>query len=209
MAEIAEMNKQLLASNQPGDHRPLSHDHDPPTQREPYTPASMRNFAQAALSTRGGSPSESDLLNVLSCLGLDSEGKATNTATKKNLVKGIRFLSDYHFGTYNEHERADIMGELLFNSTIFSKQASRKVFEKSTRTMTSCIFNAVSLLKAIDSKAGSLNDSAADEYAKIELNAKLSSPKQGQTMLRSRHNITRARRIANGLVAHLFSIEVT
>ena len=28
-------------------------------------------------------------------------------------------------------------------------------------------------------------------------------------MLRPCHNITRARRIANGLVAHLFSIEVT
>ena len=100
------------------------------------------------------------------------------------------------------------MGELLFNSTIFSKQASRKVFEKSTRTMTSCIFNAVSLLKAIDSKASSLNDSAADEYAKIEKDAKISCPPMGKTMFRPRHNITRARKIANGLVGHLFSIDL-
>ena len=74
--------------------------------------------------------------------------------------------------------------------------------------MTSCIFNAVSLLKAIDSKASSLNDSAADEYAKIEKDAKISCPPMGKTMFRPRHNITRARKIANGLVGHLFSIDL-
>ena len=85
MAEIAEMNKQLLASNHPSNHRPLGHDHDPLPQPEPYTQDSMRNFVQAALSTRGESPSESDLLNVLLCLGIHSEGKVTNTATTTKL----------------------------------------------------------------------------------------------------------------------------
>ena len=30
LAEIAELNKLLLASNQPGDHRPLVNHRDPP-----------------------------------------------------------------------------------------------------------------------------------------------------------------------------------
>ena len=100
------------------------------------------------------------------------------------------------------------MGELLFNSNIFLKQASRKLFEKSTRSMTSCIFNAVSLLKTIDSKTGSLNDSAADEYAKIEQQANETSPLVGKSMLRPRRNINCARKYSNGLVARLFTIEV-
>ena len=82
------------------------------------------------------------------------------------------------------------------------------MFEKSTRSMTSCIFNAVSLLMVIDLKAGSLNDSAADEYSKIEKDAQISSPPVGKTMLRPQHNITWDREIANGLVAHLFTVEV-
>ena len=87
------------------------------------------------------------------------------------------------------------MGELLFDSNIFSKQASRKLFEKSTRSMTSCIINAVSLLKTIDLKAGSLNDSAADKYAKIGEQTNKTSPPVGKSMLRLKHNITRARKI--------------
>ena len=100
------------------------------------------------------------------------------------------------------------MGALIFNSTIFPWSALQTMFEKSTCSMTSCIFNAVSLLKVIDSKAGSLNDSVADEYSKIEKDAQISSPPVGKTMLWPRQNINRARKIANGLVAHLFTVEV-
>ena len=95
----------------------------------------------------------------------------------------------------------------MFNGNIFSKAASDKASEKATRTMTSCIFNAVELLKAIDMKAGSLNDNGINEYAKIQLSSSLTSPPQGRSMLRPRHNITRARKLANGLVAHLFTID--
>ena len=74
--------------------------------------------------------------------------------------------------------------------------------------MISCIFSDVSLLKAIESETGSLDDFAANEYAKIERDANLSSPPRGKTMLQTSHNITRACKILYGLVARLFSIEV-
>ena len=208
MAEIAELNKQLLASNQPGNHHPLGYDHDPPPPPEPYTPEGMKKFVQTALSTNGGLPSNLDLLNVLSSLKLDYEGRVTNMATKTNFIKGMSFLCDFHFSNYNEHEQADIRGELFFNFNIFSKQAFRKLFEKSNWTMISCIFSDVSLLKAIESETGSLDDFAANEYAKIERDANLSSPPRGKTMLQTSHNITRACKILYGLVARLFSIEV-
>ena len=56
-------------------------------------------------------------------------------------------------------------------------------------------------------KAGSINDNGVDEYAKIEKDVGLTSPPQGKSMLRPWHNISRARKIANGLVLHLFTID--
>ena len=73
--------------------------------------------------------------------------------------------------------------------------------------MTSCIFHAIVLLKAIDIKAGSLNDRGIDDYSKIERDSAITSPPQGRSMLRPRHNVTRARKIANGLVSQLFTID--
>ena len=99
------------------------------------------------------------------------------------------------------------MGEKLFNGNIFLKAASDKASDKATRTMTSCIFNAVELLKAIVMKAVRLNINGIDEYAKVQNDFSLTSPSQERSMFRPRHNITRARKIANGLVAHHFTIE--
>ena len=98
------------------------------------------------------------------------------------------------------------MGELFYNGKIFSKEASNKASCKIARSMTSCIFHAVALLKCIDMKAGSSNDSSFDEYAKIESDSGLTIAPEGKSMLRPRHNITRARKIANGLVSTLFTI---
>ena len=74
--------------------------------------------------------------------------------------------------------------------------------------MASCIFHAVTLPQAMDSKAGSLNDTSVDEYSKIEGQSKLTSCIFGKTILRPRHNVARARKIANGLVDHLFRFEI-
>ena len=92
------------------------------------------------------------------------------------------------------------MMELLVNSNTFPPSASCKLFEESNRSMTNCISNAVSPLKAIYSKAGSLVDSAADEYSKIERDAKMSSPPVGKTMLRPPHNITLAQKLPTVLL---------
>ena len=97
----------------------------------------------------------------------------TTSAKKDQFVQGICTLCDIHFSNHDECQRADIMGELLFNSRLFSKEASNKSTVKATVSMSSCVFNAVSILKAIDSKAGSLNDTDVDEYAKIELDSKI------------------------------------
>ena len=67
-----------------------------------------------------------DLLNVLPVLGLDSEGPVITKARKTNFVKGIRFLCDFHFGNYNEHDQADIMGEIMFNLHVFQNKHQRK-----------------------------------------------------------------------------------
>ena len=122
-------------------------------------------------------------------------------------MKGIRTICDFHFSSYEEVARADVLGELLFNSSIFSKSASDKAYKKTAWTMTSCIFNAIEILKNMDMRAGSSNDNSMDEYAKIEKHAGLTSPPEGKSMLRPWHNITRARAIANGLVNHLFTIK--
>ena len=63
----------------------------------------------------------------------------------------------------------------------------------------------MSLLKYIDSKAGSLNNSASNEYYQIEIDSKITPAKKGKTMLRPRHHLTGAREVANGLVNHLLA----
>ena len=129
----------------------------------------------------------------------------TKEAHKDQFVRGIRTLCDVHFSNHDECQRADIMGELLFNSRIFTKEASNNTTAKDTASMANCIFNAVNILKAIDSKAGSLNDTAVDEYAKIEFDSNLTTNKKGKGILQRRHYLTGTRKIANGLVDHLFS----
>jgi len=200
-SEMYQLNKKLLAPDQPGDSRPLTH--EPP---EPFEPADLKKFVKAALNSKHYKIAEVDLIQVLEALGLDTKGRVSKQVSKDSFVQGIRTICDFHFSSYEEVERADVLGELLFNGGIFSKSASEKASEKAARTMTSCIFNAVEILKNMDMRAGSSNDNSMDEYAKIEMHVGLTSPPEGKSMLRPRHNITRARTIANGLVTHLFTI---
>ena len=59
--------------------------------------------------------------------------------------------------------------------------------------MASWMFNDVSILKAIGSKAGSLNDTAVDEYAKIKLDYNLTNNKKGKGILRRWHYLSGTR----------------
>ena len=151
--------------------------------------------------------SPADLENILSSIGLDYQRQPTKVLGQANFVKGIQFVCNYHFGNYCEEEQADIMGKLLFNSEIFLKTASRKLFKKSARSFMSCVFTGISVLKSINSKAGFFNNRGCDDYAKIELDSKLMSSSLGRLMVCPRHNIIRARKVVNGLVKYLFSVE--
>ena len=154
---------------------------------------------KAAFNSKHYKIAEVDLIQVLEALGLDTKGCVSKKVSKDSFVKGMCTICDFHFSSYEEVARADVLGELLFNSSIFSKSASDKAYKKTAWTMTSCIFNAIEILKNMDMRAGSFNDNSMDEYAKIESHVDLTSPPEGKSMLRPRHNITRARTIANGL----------
>ena len=100
-ADIAALNMQLLASDQPEDLRPHSNDPCPPPTPEPYSPAGMIEFVKAACSSSNGKQiSPADLENVLSSIGLDCQGRPTKVVGRANFVKGFQFLCNYHFGNY-------------------------------------------------------------------------------------------------------------
>ena len=201
------LNQKLLASNQPGDYRPMNE--YPPEEESTATPlsgADIRSFVKASLENNSNNEVTGvDLENVLSALGLDKQGHMTNEAKKDRFAKGIRTLCNAHFGNYAEKEQAHILGELLFNSRVFAKEHSDDVSAKTTASVASCVFNSVALLKCIDSKAGSLNDSASHEYYMIERDSDITESRKGKSILRPRHHLTGARKVANGLVDHLFA----
>ena len=100
-----------------------------------------------------------------------------------------------------------MLGGLLFNYRIFSKESSLTATVKATALMAICVFNAVNVLKVIDSKAESLNDAAVDKYVKIELeDSLLTADKKGKGILRRHHYLSNTHKIANGLVDHFLSL---
>jgi hypothetical protein len=129
----------------------------------------------------------------------------TNKAKKDCLAKGIRTLCNAHFGNYAKNKQAHILGELLFNSWVFAKELSNNVSAKTTASVASCVFNSVALLKCIDSKAGSLNDLASNEYYMIERDSTITESEKCKSILRPRHHLTGTRKVVNGLVDHLFA----
>ena len=148
---IAELNRKLLAKNQPGDFRSTNeHLHEGDVIPEDPTGADIKAFVKAALSS-----SSNDVDYIVRALGLD-KGHISNKAKKDALAKGIRTLCDVHFGNYTEKEQADILGELLFNSRFFSKQYCDEVTVKTTASVASCVFNSVSLLKCIETRMRAL-----------------------------------------------------
>ena len=179
---------------------PETGDTPPPS----LTGKDIKAFGKAGLSISGKEVSNDDVTSVFSALGLDKSSHMTNTIKKESFAKGIWTLCDFHFGNYAENEQADILGELLFNSKVFLKESSDKVSAKSTASIASCVFNAVSLLRTIDSKAGSLNDSAVNEYYQMDKSTNITTPKRGKSILHPRHHLTGARKVASGLVDHLF-----
>jgi hypothetical protein len=206
---IVKQNEEIHAVNQPGDMRPLNDYKDDVEQSAPVAlnGEDIKSFVKTAMlaTSEDRELVEEDLGRVLTALGVNSQGRMSNEKKKESFAKGIHALCEVHFGRYKESEQAHILGELLFDSRIFSKESSCNVSTRTAASVSSCVFNAVNLLRAIDSKAGSLNDTATHEYAAIEKDSSITRSKKGKSILRPRHHLTGARKVCNGLVDHLFS----
>ena len=109
--------------------------HEAREENETLDTDDLKVVVKAAL--KGHKISDSDLVNVLSALGLNKSGRVTTKVSKDSFVKDIRTLVDFYFSNYHKKEHADTVGELLYNGSIFSKDASNKASEKITRTMAS------------------------------------------------------------------------
>ena len=125
-----ELNEMLLSKTIMGDYRPLSD--SPPEEEEDLSPLAptqdvmcgedVKSFDKHALPRRHSNLSQTQLEQVLCALGLNKQGRMTTSAKKDQFVQGIRTLCDIHFSNHDECQRADIIGELLFNSRLFSKE---------------------------------------------------------------------------------------
>ena len=83
---------------------------------------------------------EHELTHVLQSIGLDTNNFKNKLMDKSLLQQGVHVLLDYHLKGYLSEERADIMGELLFNGGLFPHKSSSHVDVKVTRSVTSNIF---------------------------------------------------------------------
>ena len=81
-------------------------------------------------------------------LGMDRphcHGRIKNKESKAKLLIGMQRIFEYHFGNYDKAERADIMGELLFNGKMFGKEVDSKVAQKFSKSVTSAVFSPANL----------------------------------------------------------------
>jgi hypothetical protein len=90
----------------------------------------------------------------------------------------------------DETQSADIIGEIFFHGLGFSPKTLKEIGMKIATPITTSEFSAVCLLWSIDSNAGALNDSAIDQYAKVQ-NEDFSNA------LLKRWRVTPVRKIAN------------
>jgi len=197
-----DLNKQLLAADVPIDGPLLC---QPCNPSEVMDSEDIRSFVTAAMKKRNPSPHQ--INSVISSLGLDTSQKQSYAERHKSFTTGLCVLIDYHFQDYATPERADLLGELMFNIMLFGKKAGNEVATKVTRSVTSSIFSSVALLRSIDSHGGALNDTGCDQYAKIEEESGLTNTPQGYGMLHKRWKITEVRAIANDFVNCMFNVK--
>ena len=94
-------------------------------------------------------PTYEQLHELLKALGMDRphrHGRISNEENKAKLLIGMQRIFEYHFGNYDKAERANIMGELLFNGEMFGKEAGIKVAEKIAKSVTSRLFSPSNIL---------------------------------------------------------------
>ena len=169
------------------------------------TPDELKKFIKIAITRQGLDPKQ--LHDMMHHLGMDTEGRLTNQASKLQMVKGMQAMINYHLGHLNQQQQADTLGELLFNGHLFGKACANHVATTVTKSVTTCIFSSVALLKCTDSFGGALNHSGVAQYQSIEAQSGLTNPKQGHGMLHKRWKLTEATKIANMFVKYLLNIQ--
>jgi hypothetical protein len=167
----------------------------------------VKAFAKRKLYNNEGR--EKELHNVLHSLGLSRDGKfkPSKEESKEKLLIGFQLLVDIHFKNYCNQERADIVGEALFNGQLFGSEGANYVATKVAKTTTSRIFSTIALLRCMDRSAGALNDSAIDQYAKIEEQTVDYKVMRGHSMLHKRWKISNCRKIADEMVKTLLQVQ--
>ena len=74
----------------------------------------------------------------------------------------------------------------MFNGVLFGKPERKDVAKKETQSVTSCIFSSITLLRSTDCHGDALNDTACDQYAKIESESGMTNAGAGAGMLHKR-----------------------
>ena len=130
--EINRLNYRLLKADKDvqGDYRSLRDTRDEwddrsdsPT-KQTLTGEEVKKLLKNAFSAHRRGIADDELRGIFTSLGLNNAGALQQHDMKKeSIAQCIRVLFDVHFSNYDENERADIMGEMMFNSTIFSKEA--------------------------------------------------------------------------------------
>ena len=145
--------------------------------------------------------------SIMADVGLVCNGRRSRRASIANCTKGWSRLLEYHLGNYSPSDRANIVGEMVFNSTLLSADERNLTACEVAKSVTSSIFSSIALLRSMDISGGSLNDRAIHQYARLEKEQGMSDAKRGQSLLHHRSKLTHARKIANHCTEKVFDIE--
>ena len=200
-AEIEKMNSELL---RPGFEErvdgPITDDFLDDLSHE-----EMSSFLKKFLGS--SDPRDSQIRSILADIGLACTGRRSRKASVESCVKGWARLLDYHLGNYSPRDRANIVGEMVFNSKLLSADERNHAACEVAKSVTSSIFSSIALLRSMDISGGSLNDRAIHQYARLEKEQGLSHAKRGQSLLHHRSKLTHARNIANHCAKKVFDID--
>lgn len=116
-------------------------------------------------------------------------------------------IVEFYFSELLNLKQADLIGKLLFSVKLCgTEEGSNKVAGKVTRSVTSCVFSCMQLLKAIDLTAGALNDTAVSQYAFIERYLQ-PMPRRNRSIIQFRKKICDIWKIANSFTSHVLKTQ--
>jgi hypothetical protein len=138
---------------------------------------------------------------TLSNLGLNqTQYSKSKTNNKSMLVQSIRILISYHLNGYKNEAIGEIIGEMLFNSNLFFRDAANHLDANMGMSVNSSMFTSVALLQLIDLHVGSLNDHTTNQHASI------GDPSKGKSMLPKQQNLISAWKAANQYISCMLDV---